>query len=307
MNALSKTVKQFFRRLEESEWRLGLLSNDLKDLKSGSIHWVSNGVYKNKWFADPYILDYDDKQVWLLVEEFDYDVHRGRLAKLTVDLSSWTVVDCKIILDLKTHLSFPMIWREEKHIYVCPENYASGALNLYEFNPKSESLTFIKPLISGKLTDATMIKYDGAYYVLSTCEPTPNGKHLSVWKSDSLMGEYKVNQEIYFDENIARNAGCIFEHNGLLTRPAQECNNEYGHAIVFQQIAFMGDQLSFQEVYRYTSTNPKYKYGTHTFNAYKDMAVIDVKGLRYKFFGTLFIGFRNLLVALHLKKKFEFK
>jgi len=302
-----KKIKSFLRRLEESEWRLGLLSNGFEDIKSGKIHWVDNGVYTNKWFADPFILDFDENHVKLLVEEFDYEVHRGRLARLVVDKKNWTITDCKIILDLDTHLSFPMIWREEGHVYVCPENYASGALNLYEFDLEYESLTFIKSLITGKLTDACLFKQGDIYFVLSTYEPTPNGKQLSIWKSNSLTGEYTLCQEIKFDENIARNAGRIFEHQGKFIRPAQECNDQYGHAVVFQQVNVTEAQFSFKELYRYTSTNAKYNNGTHTYNAYKEMAVIDVKGLRYKIAGAAFIGFRNLMVRLHLKKKFELK
>ena len=101
-------IKQIKKLLEESEWKLGILLNGYDDLKANRVKWISNGIYKNKWFADPFILDFDDKKITLLVEEFDYSIHRGRIARLVIDRNSWTITDCKIILDLGTHLSFPM-------------------------------------------------------------------------------------------------------------------------------------------------------------------------------------------------------
>ncbi|OWV21577.1 hypothetical protein B7982_10715 [Fibrobacter sp. UWB2] len=300
-------LKQIKRLLEESEWKLGILLNGFDDLKENRVKWISNGIYKNKWFADPFILDFDDKQVKLLVEEFDYSIHRGRIAKLVIDRESWTITDSKIILDLKTHLSFPMIWRENEHVYVCPENYQSGGWNLYEYKECANSLEFIKQILPEKLTDATIFKDGTDYYVLSTYEPTPNGSKLTLWKSDSLFGDFSKIEEKSFSENIARNAGAIFSHEGKLLRPAQECNKSYGHAISFQTVSINKGQFEFQEEFRYYSTHPKYQRGTHTFNTYKGLAVIDVHKLRFSFLGGLYVSFKNLLVKLHLKRPFEIK
>ena len=53
-------IKQIKKLLEESEWKLGILLNGYDDLKANRVKWISNGIYKNKWFADPFILDFDD-------------------------------------------------------------------------------------------------------------------------------------------------------------------------------------------------------------------------------------------------------
>ena len=50
-------IKQIKKLLEESEWKLGILLNGYDDLKANRVKWISNGIYKNKWFADPFILD----------------------------------------------------------------------------------------------------------------------------------------------------------------------------------------------------------------------------------------------------------
>ncbi len=301
------SLKKIKHMLEESEWKLGILLNGFDDLKAKRIKWISNGIYTNKWFADPFILDFDDKQIIILAEEFDYSVHRGRIARLAIDRQTWTIVDCKILLDLKTHLSFPMTWREGNHVFVCPENYQSGAWNLYEYNAGSESLDFVRQILPEKLTDATIFKNSSDLFILSTYEPRPNGNTLTIWKSSSPDGAFVKTQEIKFPENIARNAGSIFNYNGKLIRPAQECNKSYGHAVSFQAVTLENGLFEFKEEFRYHSTHPKYQRGTHTFNTYNGLAVIDVHKLRFPFLGGLYIGFKDLLVKLHLKKPFEIK
>ncbi len=294
------------QQLKESSWLLGICLNGYDDLVQHNIHWVSNGEYSGKkWFADPFILDYNDKTIDLLVEEFDYNVHRGRIAHIVVDRSIWTVVSCKIILDLSTHLSFPAIYRIDGNIFVCPENYKSGAHNIYLYNQKNEKLEFIKTLYNDKLTDTTLAEINDKWYMLTTSIPHPNGNVLEIMSADKFDGEYKKVQEVFFHERVGRNAGQVFRFNGEYIRPAQFTDSVYGRAMVFQKMGIDEQgKFHFENLWRYESTHKKYNIGTHTFNEYKGMAVIDVKGYRYDTIGRLWHNLINIAVKLGLKKPF---
>ncbi len=302
-------LKKYKRQLQESSWLLGICENGYEDLKVGQIHWIDNGEYKGKkWFADPFILEYDDERITLLVEEFDYKVHRGRVARLFVDRKSWKVTDCKIILDLPTHLSFPMIWRENGNIYVCPENYKSGQWKMYEYHTDSNALTFVKTLIREPLTDAILHRDDSGYYIFSTCHPKPNGKELKIWKSSSLDNDFSEYSKMSFPENIARNAGMVFKNKHTLMRPSQECDHAYGHAITFQKVIKTDSGFNFEEEYRYFSNHAKYKFGAHTYNQHSGgMAVIDVKGFRYMSIGKWMWTLQRLVIKLKLKEEIWLK
>lgn len=287
-----------------SAWLLGICEKGFDDLKAGHIHWISEGKYKGKkWFADPYILDYNLSTIHILVEEFDYQVHRGRIAKLTVDRSKWEVTDCKILLDLDTHLSFPMIWREGVNVFVCPENYHSGGWNMYRYNQDKETLELVQQLSNEKLTDAIIWQDGKTFWIMSTYEPNPNGSKLTIWKSDSLTGPYSEVQRVEFDENVGRNAGMIFEYGDKLIRPAQESNYIYGHNLSFQEVHLKDGFFSFKEIYRFKSPHRKYSIGAHTYNTYNGMAVIDVKGYRYDVMGRILYYIYQLLVLLAIKKR----
>ncbi|ADE82944.1 conserved hypothetical protein [Xylanibacter ruminicola 23] len=289
--------------MKESAWLLGICLNGFEDLKSNQIHWVSNGKFTGKkWFADPFILDYDSNHINLLVEEFDYKVHRGRIAKITIDRADWKVTDCLILLDLPTHLSFPMIWRENNEIYVCPENYASGGWNIYRYDRINETLEKVGQLSDQKLTDATLYQDGNNYWLLSTYDPRPNGSELTIWRGSSLMGPYTETQRVLFPENIARNAGMMFTYKGKLIRPAQESNHVYGHSMSFQEVTYNNGEFCFKEIYRFCTPHPIYDVGTHTYNQYCKMAVIDVKGYRHRRIAQIIVFLFKMVVTLGLKK-----
>ena len=64
----------------------GVYSEEIlhEGLKNTKLNNVKN-PYSNKWFADPFILEEDSTSIQFLVEEFDYSVGIGRIARLLVD------------------------------------------------------------------------------------------------------------------------------------------------------------------------------------------------------------------------------
>ena len=178
--------------------------------------------------------------------------------------------------------------------------------NIYRYNTNTDTLEYVQRLIGEKLTDATLLMNDGVYWLLSTFDPKPNGSQLSIWKSVSLMGPYSEAEQIKFNENVARNAGMVFEYGNKLIRPAQECNHVYGHSISFQELNIINGKFDFKEAYRFYSPHRAYDSGTHTFNQYKDMAVIDVKGYRHPAIGKILRFASGVLIKLHLKNEYHF-
>lgn len=294
--------KEYIKRNRESAWLLGILPRGFDDLKKGRILWVSKGKYKHKWFADPFILDYNDNFIYLLVEEYDYALNRGRIAKISIDRNSLTIVNCIILLDLPTHLSFPVIYRRNGKIYVAPENNCSGGFYIYEYDPTQEKLVRLKELCHRRLTDAIIFENENGFHLLTTYEPKPNGSLLSIFRSDDFFGNYTLSQEIQFESNIARNAGQLFLYNGQLIRPAQESNYSYGHGLVFQKVVYENGKFNFLNMDYYLSPHPVYNAGIHTYNEYKGLGVIDVKGNRNRLIGGLFGLVHRILVGLGLRQ-----
>ncbi len=245
-----------------------------KPLRFENLNIVIN-PYKTKWFADPFILSNNEKELQLLVEEFDSSVMRGRIARIAIDKSTNTITECNVVLDLPTHLSFPAIYREDGKIYVTPENSASGALYIYEYNSVTDKLESKSLLHPEPLTDAIIDKCDNIYRMYATCLPSPNGNVLNIYEANSLMGPYSMQEQQLLETSTARMAGYIIHDEDRIIRPAQDCSSgDYGKAVIFYNES--------KEIGRFSPQGFKYS-GLHTVNTYKDIGIIDLKRYDYPF------------------------
>lgn len=267
-----------YKYIYDQCWMIGFIEHPISGIVKGEpfhIKYVSE-MPRDRWFADPFILDYDDKFIQVLVEEYSYRIKRGRIAHLTIERRSYRLVSYKIILDLPTHLSFPFIERKEGKVYICPENSESGSWCKYEYSVDSDQLKKVQVIAQEPLTDAIKTDVFGDDLIFATHIPSQNGKVMTVYDS---KGE--KNHEIEFQTNIARNAGDWFTIGDKVYRPAQDCNGGYGTAVILQEVKIdINGNYVLNDIRRITSTHPKFATGCHTFNNYRDITVVDVHGYR---------------------------
>lgn len=112
------SLKTQIKKLTDERWNVGFIQNSTEDIINGSavdVKWIIH-KYKDSWFADPFVLDVTEKEITLLVEEFYKPINRGRISKLTVDRKTYILLRCDVILELPTHLSFPLIIRRNSSL-----------------------------------------------------------------------------------------------------------------------------------------------------------------------------------------------
>lgn len=276
-------LRNILNELATREWAVGVVGEGLDGIMGGNIQvkWLQHN-YKDRWFADPFILDVDDKRIVLLVEEFVYEKNKGRIAKLVVDRDDLHIIDNKTLLEVPTHLSFPAILRSEGKVFVYPENSAVGSLWLYEY--KDQKLCFMASICDEPLTDAVITSRFGECRIYATKMPDPNGNTLDVYRSESLMGKYTLHKSIEFDTHDARMAGDFFDYDGVIYKPSQDCNGGYGKAIRLYETR-EGTMFKLRSVL--TSPHPRLKEGMHTLNNYKGITVVDVVGYKHRFAGKV--------------------
>lgn len=225
---------------------------------------IVKNPYKNKWFADPFILREDEKELHLLVEEFDFSIKKGRIAHIVIDKSTNRINGCKIILEAPTHLSFPAIYNVGDQRYVHPENAASGKSVIYEYDHEQDVLVNPRAIIDEPLTDAVIHKVGEEYELVSTKNPTPNGNTLYFYRSKDFFGPYFPTESKTYHNNSARMAGAFCGS----VRPAQNCNGAYGRSVIFYK-----DDKVIKEL---RPSGVKYA-GLHTFNTKGNTFVVDLK------------------------------
>ena len=288
------SLKSIYNRIVLHRWEIGVVGNSIEGLIRGDALFVKKIQFpvKSRWFADPFILDYNDEEIILLVEDYSDSDKKGKISKLVIDRKSLKLKDVKIILELDTHLSFPAIIRYEGRVFIYPENSDAGGLWLYEYDIDKDECKKVSQLSDEPLTDAVLTERFGRKQIFSTKEPNPNESFLGIYDWDETCGNYILKQEMCFQEKIARNAGDFFEFEGNLYRPAQECNQMYGHAISIQKIEEKDGAFQMKEVRRILP--PKGAFGIHTFNTYKGLIVVDLKVFRHPWIAEPLFKLRNL-------------
>lgn len=214
------------------------------------IRWMDVSEYKSEgWFADPFMVSVNGNIVELFAEEFIYKTRRGVIVYLRIDINSCRILEKHTILELDTHLSFPIFLRESGKIYVYPENYQSGALKIYEYDELSKRLVHPRTIIDAPLLDTQIVKINNSYYALGVIYQTglqKDTKTLYIYKADTLFGDYK---QIQITENLRceeRGAGLIYSETGRLIRPAQSCEGGYGKEVILYDL--QNSSSGFKEI-----------------------------------------------------------
>lgn len=285
-------IKKIRRKLYTQKYVLGFLREDELSLPTAErfdhIRWMKMSNYRRGWFADPFIVSVTDSEITLFAEEFLWKTELGRLSKLTIDAQTYELKDVTPILELSTHLSFPIYVSHEGKLYVYPENYQGGALRIYEYDAQSCALVNPKVLIDRPLLDSQIVEINGAYFVFAV--QYANGdqtdtKHLNVYKSHDLFGPYALLQTIENAKCYERGAGMIYtDDTGRIIRPTQDCDGDYGLSVILNELLYDDAKGVFsQRVVNVIEPcrSRRYGRGLHTLNCKNGLCVIDGRGFRY--------------------------
>lgn len=275
-STLRKGLNIFHSKYADTIYNIGIVEHSDDILKSEvmpEIKWLKHN-FKDRWFADPFIISEDEKYFKILVETYFYRERIGRIGLVVADKSTFSLLRYKTVLELPTHLSFPCWYYSDGRIYVYPENSRSGCNTLYVFDDANETLAPVCVQCKKPLTDAVIVS-DDRKTMLSTYSADCNG---NVCRILSRTGDnYEEIASIVMKDNSARGAGLPFITNdGRSIRPAQDCNGGYGVGLVFQEITFGTDgKLALQEINRLKPNDPVYNVGLHTYNRFGDVAIVD--------------------------------
>lgn len=263
-------------------YNIGFVEENVDDVINGkpiTVNWLKHS-YKDRWFADPFILDVTDDEFVVLVEEWYDPIQRGRISKLIVDRNTYELKSLKVMIDEGFHMSFPAITRKPDGIYIQPECGATHRLVEYKYNEEQDHFEKINVICDLPLTDSVRNTLFNEDLMFSTKLPDANGKELGIYYWNKSQSRYQIKDYYHFQENLSRMAGNFFVCNGKIYRPAQVCIESYGDAVSIQEVTYNNEKWNFRELRRIYSPHPDMDLGFHTFNVYNGIIVVDAVGYR---------------------------
>lgn len=272
-------------------WIIGLCRDDIKKIIRSKtfnqdITWLPIDS-ADQFNADPFLLKHTDGNIRVFYEKFIKDCPYGKISIMTVD-KNFVRLDQKILLDAKTHLSYPFIFTEDDKIYVFPEASQSGKLSCYEYNPVNQSLNFLKDILPLPLLDSTILKYEEKYWLFGILAGNKNVSNLHLFFSDNLLGPYACcsGNPVKSSKVGTRPAGNFIKVDGEIYRPTQNCESFYGESLTINKIITLNEISFYEEPYMSIYIDRKNQkdhniHAIHTFNVIDDIIAVD--GIKWVF------------------------
>lgn len=261
------------------EWNIGIVKGDTEKFISeqdfDKIKWISN---KNSdvFIADPFGAVIND-QLHLFYEEYNYKKSKGLIKKAVVS-DDGELINEQIALTSGRHFSYPYIFEADSQIYAVPEMKQSGKVTVYKVLAKSGTFVEEKVLLDNiEISDPSIFKHDGRWWLLGTIDEM----RLCAWYSDSIDGvwhEHK-NNPVKIDISSVKSGGTVFELDGQLIRPSQDCSKTYGGRCVLNRITQLTPETFCEETIDTIAFGKKdlYPMGPQTFSKAGDYIIVDGK------------------------------
>jgi hypothetical protein len=230
--------------------------------------------------ADPFVWETGGRN-YLFFEEVAAGSSKGRLGCVEV-FENGACSEMKIVLERSCHLSYPCVAPAGGELFLLPESFEAGRVDLYRFSRFPEEVELVARPVEGlALVDTTPLFLNDRWYFFTTTVP-PFMESLLFW-SDRLDGAWHLHPSSPISCSVrnSRSAGNLFWKDGRLYRPTQDCSVRYGYAIQVNEVVRL-TPAEFEE--RTVNWIPPAwspgLLGTHTWNESSRLQVVD--GIRWQ-------------------------
>ena len=304
---MNRTVAKYYDKLFFKQWIIGIYRGSIENIIknknfNNEINWLITKSL-DKFYADPFLVSVNDDNIKILFEEFEFKADYGKIALMTLN-KNLKKINSKILLDTKSHLSYPFVFRENNKYFIFVEAAKSGKLSCYEYDAIQEELKFLKDILNVPLLDSTILKHNNKYWLFGTLGENTSVYKLYVFFADKILGPYLPHpmNPVKTGLNGIRSAGAFIEVSGDIYRPTQNCEKKYGDSITLNKIKVLSTSEIVEEPYTTFSMDKRKRnnrmHSIHTINVMNDIIVVD--GQRW-----IFSPFRQLLNhAIEINKKY---
>ena len=202
-------------------------------------------ISKRYWMADPFLFEYLDK-IYLFYELYDFIRARGVIAYSEIQNNGRLLTSPKIIINRPFHLSFPYIYKQNNRIYIMPKTAQRKSIQLFK------AISFPNKWQDDKVLIDRVFACDSIFIDEPECSKILTSKMFDDSETDKVISCYVNNRQFDISSKGSlnctsidcgvgefgiRNAGKLFEYEGNIIRPGQNClNGMYGRGLVFWKV-----------------------------------------------------------------------
>ena len=234
-------------------------------------------------WADPFVVHRDGAH-YLFVEEIPPRTRRGHISFMQVD-GDLRCTRPVTVLERPYHLSYPFVFEWEGDIYMVPESAAAGRIDAYRCTGFPDRWCLHACLMPDvRAVDATLVPHQGRWWLFTGMPLRRNGsanEALFLFHSEQPLSTTWTphpQNPIVHDARRARPAGRIFEREGTLYRPSQDCSGRYGAGLRISRITHLDEREYAEQEVRFVEPGwDPHVGGVHTLNRAGGLTAIDAK------------------------------
>ena len=208
----------------------------------------------DRLWADPFPVRVGS-EYFIFHEELLFSTGKGSIVVTVVD-DTGHVAQPIPVLETGYHLSYPFVFEWDGEVFMIPETGARRQVELHRCVEFPARWTLERVLLTDVTAfDSTLAHVSGQWWMFASIPA--HGAHvvgadLHAFHADSPLGPWTPHRgnPIKSDVRSTRPAGRVFERDGQLYRPAQDCSERYGGAVSINRIVRL-DPDAYEEVERH--------------------------------------------------------
>jgi hypothetical protein len=266
--------------LWSDQWNIGVIDRPIESLLDDAPlpepRWFPPSR-RSSYVADPFGVPHGGND-GVLAEHYDYRTRRGTIVAFT---ATGKRIGLPKGLPSEEHTSYPFLVEADGELYCLPECSSIDGIRWFRAVHHPTAWKEVGTLVPGVAAlDPTIVHHDGRWWLFFT-ERSASLTALYLWWADDVLGPWTPHgsNPVKTDVRSARPAGTPFVVDGQLYRPAQDCSDDYGAAVVVNKV-----QLITPERYHERPVNVlrpgrawRYQRGLHTVSAFGDQLLVDSK------------------------------
>jgi hypothetical protein len=204
-------------------------------------------------------------------------------------------------LNIASHLSYPFIYAEAGLVLCVPEMLWERRQLIYKLDPDAPPAAFCVVADDVSMADPTLFRHGGLYWIAYNNADLGLHENLCLRYASRLEGPWTPHplNPVKMDIRSSRPGGTPFKVGGNLYRPAQDCSQSYGCAVVINRVITCTPTRYEEEPVARLTPDPASRYpdGLHTMSVTSHGIIFD--GKRITFSGAITLRrFQRLLRSI---------
>jgi hypothetical protein len=278
---LKKALYRPFRKKSVQHWKMAIRLNStplFDEASDGSLQgfrWIE--PHKGHFWADPFLIEQDGRP-WVFFEDYIYSQQRAFIACAELSADGHLISPTPCLDNPQHHYSYPYVFRDGENLFMIPESYDTGSVDLYRCEQFPHKWAFHSTLLKGKFVDTSVWQHDGRWWMMTTrVDPDPRSSCLLLFYTDRLKGEWGFHaaNPISTDVRNNRGGGRIFWTGTRFIRPSQSCAGLYGYSFTLNEITSLSTSQYAEWPIREFRPEALNMEATHTYNWIPGVEIID--------------------------------